>query len=179
MDVLSWTPRIRRGLIAACLLAAGCSANPEPPSPEQQAIFDQEVDAELVVLTADNAMRYETLRVEAPAGATVRLVVDNAETSSPAMVHNVVVVRGQAAVDRVGRAAVGVRDDVPDDPDVLALTPLAGPGERKAVVFTMPPPGEYPFVCTYPGHYQFMQGTLVSLPPDEVASGDAASGEGA
>ena len=43
-------------------------------------------------------------------------------------------------------------------------TPLAGPGERMAVVFTMPPPGEYPFICTYPGHARFMQGTLVSTP---------------
>ena len=46
----------------------------------------------------------------------------------------------------------------------VGTPPLAGPGERMAVVFTMPPPGEYPFICTYPGHARFMQGTLVSTP---------------
>ena len=149
-------------LLAAALVGPGC-AEPPVPSPEQQAVFAQDVDAEVVVVAARNAMRYETPVVEAPAGATVRLVMDNAETTSPAMVHNVVVVRTEAAVERVGRAARG--DELPDHPALVAATPLAGPGERTAVVFTMPPPGRYPFVCTYPGHWAFMQGTLVSTPP--------------
>ncbi len=162
MDVLR---RTAAGLaLLAGALASGCAPEPEPLSPEQQALFAQEADAELVVVAARNAMRYETLRIEAPAGATVRLVIDNRQTTSPAMIHNVVVVRGQADVERVGRAAASVRDNIPSDPAILAFTPLAGPGERLAVVFEMPPPGEYPFLCTYPGHYQFMQGTLVSTP---------------
>ena len=152
------------GLSALCLFVVGCAREPEPLSPEQQALFAQEVEAELVVTTAKNAMRYETLRIEAPAGATVRLVIDNSETTSPAMVHNVVVVQDQASVDRVGRAAASVQDNIPDDPAILAFTPLAGPGERLATVFTVPPPGVYPFLCTYPGHFRFMQGTLVSTP---------------
>lgn len=148
--------------LLAFVLVSACSSEPPAPSPEQQALFAQDVDVELVVPAVRNAMRFEVARVEAPAGATVRLVMDNSATTSPAMVHNVVVVEGEAAVERVGRAAAGVRDDDPDDPSILALTPLAGPGERTAIVFTMPPPGEYPFLCTYPGHYPFMQGTLVS-----------------
>ncbi len=125
-------------------------------------MFAQPVDAEVVVVAARNAMRYETLRVEAPAGATVRLVIDNSATTSPAMVHNVVVSPTEADAERIGRSASG--DRLPDDPAILAATPLAGPGERTAVVFTMPPPGDYPFFCTYPGHFRFMQGTLVSTP---------------
>ncbi|WP_420457442.1 plastocyanin/azurin family copper-binding protein [Rubrivirga sp.] len=145
--------------LVAALAAAGCAEAPGP-SPEQQAVFAQEVDAEVVVSAVKNAMRYATPRVEAPAGATVRLVMDNSATTSPAMVHNVVVVATEPAVERVGRAASG--DRLPDDPAILTATPLAGPGERTAVVFTMPPPGVYPFLCTYPGHFRFMQGTLVS-----------------
>lgn len=160
MDVLA-----RAGALALAVTLAACQPTPRPLSPDQEAVFAQPVDAELMVATARNAMRYETLRVEAPAGATVRLVVDNATTTSPAMVHNVVVVASEADVERVGRAAAGERDNIPDDAAILAYTPLAGPGERRAVVFTMPAPGEYPFVCTYPGHFQFMQGTLVSTEP--------------
>lgn len=155
-----------RSALALTLLTLGaCAAEPAAPSPEQQAVFAQAVDVELVVPAARNAMRYEVGRIEAPAGATVRLVIDNTTTTSPSMHHNVVVVRSEADVDRVGRLAAGVEGNVPADPAVLTATPMAGPGERRAVVFEMPPPGAYPFVCTYPGHYPFMQGVLVSTPP--------------
>jgi len=149
------------GVSLALAAAAGCG-EPPAPSPEQQAVFAQDVDAEVVVLAAPNALRYATPVVEAPAGATVRLVMDNTETTSPAMVHNVVVVRTEADVPRIGMAARG--DALPEDPAILAATPMAAPRTQTAVVFTMPPPGRYPFFCSYPGHWQNMQGTLVSTP---------------
>ncbi len=167
MVVLDVLRRVRQPL-AACGVAlaalAGCAAEPKAPSPEQVALFERSVDAELVVVAARNAMRYETLRVEAPEGATVRLVMDNRTTTSPAMVHNVVVLDGPGDIDRVGQAAARTPDNIPDDDAILVYTPLTGPGEQTAVVFTMPPAGEYPFICTWPGHYTQMQGTLVSTP---------------
>ena len=150
--------------LSALLLGAGCASEPPAPTPEQEAVFAQSVDVERVVVTARNAMRYETLRLEAPEGSTIRLVLDNRTTTSPSMLHNAVVLRPGADVDAIGREAAGLEDFVPDDPAVIAATPIARPGGRTAVVFTMPPPGAYPFVCTYPGHYQFMQGELVSTP---------------
>lgn len=152
--------------LALTLALAACASEPAPPSPEQTAVMAQPVDQELVVMAQKNAMAYttETTRIEAPAGATVRIVMDNTSTTSPTMVHNVVVLRGAGDVQRVGRAATGSADHIPNDPAVLAATPLAGPGEKRAVVLTMPPAGEYPFICTYPGHFQFMQGVLVSTP---------------
>ena len=146
------------------LVLAACAAEPREMSPEQAAAFAQPVDAELVVSAERNALAYAVGRIEAPAGATVRLVMDNTVSTSIAMIHNVVVLADEAAVERVGLAAAGVRDNVPDDDAILAYTPLARPGERTAVVFTMPPPGTYPFICTYPGHFQLMQGVLVSTP---------------
>ena len=149
--------------VTLATFASGC-AEPPGPTPEQVALFEQPVDAELVVGADKNAMRYNVPRIEAPAGATVRLVMDNSVTTSPAMIHNIVVVRDQPAVERVGRAAASVPDNIPDDGAILAYTPLTRPGQRSAVVFTMPPPGEYPFLCTFPGHWATMQGTLVSMP---------------
>ena len=145
--------------------AAACAPEPRELSPEQAALFAQPVDAELVVPAKRNALAYAVTRVEAPAGATVRLVMDNTASTASAMIHNVVVVADSTAAERVGLAAAGVRDNVPDDDAILAFTPLARPGERTAVAFTMPPPGEYPFLCTYPGHFRLMRGVLVSTPP--------------
>ena len=156
---------MRAVCLTFCLVVlAACASEPAPPSPEQAALFAQPVDAELVVVAKPNAMAFATTEITAPAGATVRLVMDNSATTSPAMLHNVVVLRAQGDIDRVGRAAAGAANHLPDDPAVLAGTPIAPPGSRTAVVFTMPPAGRYPFVCTYPGHYQFMRGTLVSTP---------------
>ena len=155
---------MRLTTLSLAFLVAACASEPAPPSPEQTAIFAQPVDAELVVVAQRNAMAYETTRIEAPAGATVRIVMDNSTTTSPTMLHNVVVLRAATDVQRVGRAAAGDVDHIPTDAAVLAATPIAGPGAKTAVVFTMPPAGEYPYICTYPGHFQFMQGTLVSTP---------------
>lgn len=164
----------RLALLATLLLAA-CHAEPPPPTADQLAVFDEPVDAELVIPAVRNAMKYDVGRIEAPAGARVRIVMDNRETTSGAMIHNVVVLRDAGAVDRVGSAAAREADHIPDDPAILAYTPLAGPGSRTAVVFTMPPPGSYAFICTYPGHYTMMQGTLVSTPAPTAAEpvGDA------
>ena len=156
--------RLVGGAVLAVALAA-CAPEPRETTPEQAAVFAQAVDAELVVPAVPNALAFAVTRVEAPAGAAARLVMDNTASTAPAMIHNVLVVARADAVERVGRAAVGVPDNVPDDDAVLAATPLARPGERTAVVFTVPPPGEYPFVCTYPGHFRSMQGVLVSTPP--------------
>lgn len=43
---------------------------------------------------------------------------------------------------------------------VLAATPLCGRGHVVMVEFTAPPPGDYPFVCSIPGHGETMQGIL-------------------
>lgn len=166
----------RFSLLALAVVLAACgSEEPAEPSPDQAALFAQAVDVELVVGAEKNAMAYSVDEISAPAGATVRLVMDNVETTSRAMVHNVVILQTAAAIDRVGAAAAGADNNIPDDDAILAYTPLTGPGERTAVVFTMPPPGRYPFICTFPGHYQFMQGALVSTPPE--ASGDDSASE--
>lgn len=158
----------RLGLIGFLLvvLFAACGPSDDPDlAAAQAAVFEEAVDVELVVAAEKNAMAFAVERIEAPAGSRVRLVMDNSETTSRAMVHNVVVVDSPSAVDRVGQAISGDPDEEALDPAIVAYTPLAGPGERTAVVFEMPPPGEYPFICTFPGHYSFMQGTLVSTAP--------------
>jgi azurin len=45
---------------------------------------------------------------------------------------------------------------------VISKTPMAGAGETAEVTLTVPGPGSYPFLCTFPGHaVAGMSGTLV------------------
>ena len=54
------------------------------------------------------------------------------------------------------------RNFVPSTPDVLAFAPVLDPTERYVLEFTAPTePGEYTYVCTVPGHWRVMYGTLV------------------
>ena len=51
---------------------------------------------------------------------------------------------------------------IPDIPAVLGSTPQVAPGRRSTLYLTVPSePGNYEYVCTYPGHGQLMWGTLV------------------
>lgn len=152
------------GLLLSAFVLAGCRPTDDPIPPEMVTVFAEEVDVELTVRARPNAMDFVERRIEAPAGARVRLVMDNTETVSPAMVHNLVVLASVNDLERIGLAAHQAPGNVPDDPAVLANTPLTAPGTKTAVVFTMPPPGDYPFICTYPGHFRAMQGRLISTP---------------
>jgi azurin len=108
-------------------------------------------------------MRFQETTLVAPPATAVTLVFENT-ASRPSMQHNVVLLREpptQALFQRVGEAAARAPDHVPDLPVVLAATPLSRPGETVSVTFTTPPaPGNYGYVCTYPGHWVTMQGTL-------------------
>lgn len=110
-----------------------------------------------------NQMAFAKTQFTVRAGQTVTIVFNNTATS-PAMQHNVVVLNSSdpAAIKRVGQAAMSASNYVPDDPAVIAATALAKPGETTEVTFTAPSaPGEYTYLCTYPGHYVMMQGTMI------------------
>ncbi len=50
---------------------------------------------------------------------------------------------------------------IPNSPDILAFVPLTDAGQSNTVLFHAPSkPGDYPFICTFPGHGEAMQGTL-------------------
>jgi uncharacterized protein len=51
---------------------------------------------------------------------------------------------------------------VPVSPKVLHATPLVAPKSQAELVFDAPrTPGAYPFLCTFPGHWRLMKGTLI------------------
>ena len=85
------------------------------------------------------------------------------------MPHNLVigipgslVALGTAATAMINRPAG--RDGKPFVPDIkqtLHATPLIAPGQEASLQIVTPQePGDYPYVCTYPGHWAQMKGVL-------------------
>ncbi len=109
-------------------------------------------------------MRFETTEIVAQAGSRIQVIFDNTATIQP-MQHNVTFLRSADAIDAVMTAALSAADRgfVPDHEAVLASTGTAAPGSRAEVEFTVPPPGEYPYVCLVPAHGFTMRGTLRSV----------------
>jgi putative heme-binding domain-containing protein len=57
---------------------------------------------------------------------------------------------------------------VPNDPAEICFSPILNPGDQYTVYFEAPQQtGRYRFLCTYPGHWKVMQGSLFVLPDDQ------------
>lgn len=118
-------------------------------------------------IVATDDMQYSVTAIEAAPGEELRIRL-RAEGVIPkvAMAHNVVVVELHTDIDTLLKEGAPYRDTDFIPPtmmtNVIAKTALAGPGERVQVTFTVPDtPGDYPFLCTFAGHYQAgMKGVL-------------------
>jgi azurin len=174
-------PPVHTLFLAACLsLTAACNqqenettetaAEAEQPTtnlPEGQLIQDEPKKSyKLQVETLCNSMedmRYskDTIRVNANAQVTIELLN---RADDPAMVHNIVFVQNNRLeeVAQAGMRAGAEEAFVPDHPAVFGGSELVGPGESTEFTFTAPfQSGEYDFGCTYPDHWQEMNGTFI------------------
>ena len=118
----------------------------------------------LTIKVVEEQMKYDTKVITVKAGMPVVLTLENPDI----MQHNLVICK-PGSTEKVGKAADALARDpkgleknyVPQLPDVLAATKLVNPGESFTLEFTAPTkPGDYPFVCTFPGHWSIMQGIM-------------------
>jgi azurin len=67
-----------------------------------------------------------------------------------------------AAADKLAQDPNGAKMNyVPKIPEVLKATPLINPGGKYTLTIKLPDvPGDYPYVCTFPGHWRLMNGIL-------------------
>jgi azurin len=64
-------------------------------------------------------------------------------------------------VEKAATAAGEATGWVPKgDKRILAATELCSPGAESMIEFTAPAPGDYPYICTTPGHAAEMHGIL-------------------
>lgn len=119
------------------------------------------VDQELTIATLPG-LRFDVESFDVRAGSKVRFHFDNNDD----MLHNLVVTT-PGTIDKVAEEALnlGIRGQelnyVPDAAAVLFHTGLLEPETEESIYFMAPSePGDYPFVCTFPGHAMTMRGIL-------------------
>ena len=140
---------------AAPAATPSASASAAAPAPK----------VELAIASVGNLMQFDKTKLTVPTGAQVHLTLTNKGTQD-VMQHNWVLVNTgkEASVAAEGLAKAATTGYVVPGPDVLAYTPLTKPGGTAEVTFTAPAPGNYPYICTFPGHYIMMKGVLTVTP---------------
>ncbi|MDE0594078.1 MAG: plastocyanin/azurin family copper-binding protein [Roseibacillus sp.] len=110
-------------------------------------------------------LQYKQKELRAKAGEALSLKLLNKDV----MPHNLVIVNPGRA-EEVGTAAFKMLNDpkaaekhyLPTSNAVVAFTFVTPPGGSHVTHFKAPAKaGRYPFLCTFPGHWQAMQGVLI------------------
>ncbi|AQG78859.1 PVC-type heme-binding CxxCH protein [Spirosoma montaniterrae] len=141
-------------------------ASAEPTDPNVQVVR---------LKTVREEMRFDQKTFAVQAGKPVEIILENPD----AMQHNLVIGKPKsmdiigAAADKLITAKDGAeRAYVPSIPQVIVATPLVNPDQTYRLKFTAPAqPGDYPFICTFPGHWRLMNGIMkVSSAPPTVSN---------
>ena len=106
---------------------------------------------------AVNPMSYDTASFSVKAGQKVKLTFTNENPTAP-LQHNLV---GLSNAMMANMAAAMAKGFIPEDPSVIVHTKLLNPKESETLEFSAPAEkGDYPYLCTFPGHSIIMNGTM-------------------
>jgi azurin len=129
----------------------------------------QAPDVILRLSVVPGQMKFDKSEFTVAPGQLVEIVYTNPDL----LQHNFVL--GQAgslaeigqASDRLASSPTGLAQQyVPDIPVVMFSTKLLEPGQTVTFQFRAPAAvGQYPYVCTFPSHWQMMNGTLNVVAP--------------
>lgn len=168
-------------ILAATVAAAPAASSAQTPSPDTKkpaapaAAPDTKKPAaaaaskgvRTVEIVGTDDMKFSLTTFTAKPGEQIRIrLISKGTMPKAAMSHNVVVLK--PATSQVKFVQEGAQHRATDfiapsmKDQVVAATALAGPGETVEVTVKVPAePGEYPYLCTFPGHFQVgMRGTM-------------------
>lgn len=140
--------------------AASVPTSKRPTKPPVE--WDNSDGGRTILLGTLPGLKFDHDLLTVKPGSRVRLVFRNSDD----MLHNFVLCapgKGQA----IGAAAMQLALDgaaknyVPDHRDVLVHTALIEPAASDTIYFTTPTaPGNYDYICSFPGHAMLMKGVL-------------------
>ncbi|HYF34355.1 MAG TPA: plastocyanin/azurin family copper-binding protein [Prosthecobacter sp.] len=118
---------------------------------------------------ASNPLGYDKTDLTVKAGQKVKLTLNNTGSIAP-QPHNFLLVKPGKDM-AVGAQANAMMTDpqgmaksyIPEasKEDILAHTKLVQPNQSETIEFTAPAEaGDYPYMCTFPGHWLLMKGVM-------------------
>ena len=112
-----------------------------------------------------NQLAFSPTELRLKAGTRISLNFDNPDIQ----IHNLIIVK-PGSEEIVGKLADEMAQDpdafqrqfVPESSDIIWSTPLLNAKESFKGDFNVPSsPGKYPFICSFPGHWRVMKGTMI------------------
>jgi putative heme-binding domain-containing protein len=122
-------------------------------------------DARPITIKAAKNLTFDTTELRARPGEPIRLTFENPD----AVPHNWALLKpgklgsiGNQANKMIADPEAAARHYIPDSADVLAYTDVVDPYSKFTIYFRTPSqPGRYPYLCTFPGHWMVMNGTMI------------------
>jgi azurin len=159
-------------LLVVALAATTAAVRAEDAKPAAAAPAAAANETKVVLGVVPAVMQYDKKAFTVKAGDKVSILFTN---KACPLQHNLVIVKpgtdakfGAAADKMITTDAAGAMAKVyiPDDAEskaaiIAASTKLIGTGQNEVISFTAPAEaGEYPYLCTFPGHRFLMKGVM-------------------
>lgn len=117
-----------------------------------------------IVVDAIAGLQYAQKLIEVKADEPLAWKLKNTDV----MPHNLVLVKpggaktvGMASFKMMSDPAAGKKHYIPDLPEVITFIPVINPTKEHTLYLRAPKtPGDYPYICTFPGHWMAMRGIL-------------------
>ncbi len=123
------------------------------------------LDLALIRLKAiPEKMLYDRIEFTVKAGKPVKIIFENPD----AQPHNIIICK-PGSYEEIGALADKMINDpngfakqfIPESDKVLHTSKLINQGQTTTMSFNAPAePGDYPYVCTFPGHWRLMKGVM-------------------
>ena len=149
--------------------ATPAPAAPATPAPAAPAAPAGEV-TKIMLGVLPAVMKFDKATLEVKAGAKVMILFKNEKCP---LQHNFLLTNPGKLADMGALADKMLTDPqamakhyTPESPEILAhSSKLIGIGQSDLIEFTAPTaPGDYPYLCTFPGHWRMMNGVLKVTP---------------
>ena len=150
-------------LVVAIVFLASCGSEPKQVTETAPVEEVKEKPLEVFDIRAVGntmaEMKYDVENITVKEGSRIKINLIN-EGVDIAMQHNILFVNFGKRKDLAAKAvqAGGDKNYIPEDPNLIAASSMAQPGETVVLEFDAPKKGNYEFFCSYPGHSSKMRG---------------------
>lgn len=119
---------------------------------------------QVLEIDVNDLSRFKPSQVTVKSGEKVTIVFKNSGKISK-LKHSLVILKSGVDVDRFGNDLMAADNEngVPAKlkGETLAVSAMLGPGESARLELTAPEPGQYVFICGFPGHHSVSRGVMV------------------